>query len=92
MKKQIEAEFGNQALVMIYNGTSAGKVAKYPMNHRLQHPSQNQTRYPSRYRLFNTEQYHNGIHNHVQQSFMDDLCVRNQGGLFQIVSQVSPSG
>ncbi|WP_417396555.1 hypothetical protein [Gimesia chilikensis] len=92
LKKQIEAEFGNQALVMIYNGTSAGKVAKYSMNHRLQHPSQNQTRYPSRYRLFNTEQYHNGIHNHVQQSFMDDLCVRNQGGLFQIVSQVSPSG
>ncbi|WP_299464338.1 hypothetical protein, partial [uncultured Gimesia sp.] len=31
-------------------------------------------------------------HQQEQRSFMDDLCVRNQTGLFQIVSQTSPSG
>ena len=92
LQKQIEQELGNQALLMIYNGNPKGKVGKYPMNHRLNNTYQNQSHYPARYRLFNTVQYRHGVNQSLQQSFVDDLCVRNQGGLFQIVSQVSPSG
>lgn len=95
LRRQIEQALGREALLFIYNGTPKGEVRKFPLNHQLNRAYQNRLQYSSRYALFNPGQFNSnpyGIYQDHPHSFMDDLCVRNQEGLFQVVSQVSPSG
>lgn len=95
LKQKIEQSLGREALLFIYRGDASGDVKKYPMNHQLNRSYPNQVRYPPQYVMFDdTQRVVNRYeaYQRVQHSFMDDLCVRNQQGLFQVVSQVSPAG
>ncbi|QDT97437.1 hypothetical protein [Gimesia aquarii] len=97
IRKQIKTAFGNRAKVMVYQGQKNGEVKKHPLFKKTDNPrNRNNYRSEQDYALFN-EYYQNYPHyygnNRLRRnSFMDDLCVRSQNGLFQIVSQTSPSG
>lgn len=94
LKEQIKTAFGDRALLLIYQGMPNGNVNKSMLFMSKNHGN-NRVYYPNEYALVNP------IHQHIQRypgqqqvqhNFMDDLCVRNQTGIFQIVSQTSPSG
>ncbi|QDT42956.1 hypothetical protein Pan241w_30510 [Gimesia alba] len=92
IQKQVYQAFGNQAQLLIYQGVRNGKVKNYRYLSSVPHT---QTRYSKAYALVNpiAPPYQGrSVNQERQRSFMDDLCVRNQGGLFQIISQTSPSG
>lgn len=100
LKDQIETTFGKDALLFIFKGTSQGEVKRYPMNHVRNPGVSNRIQYSARYALFNPGSYsvyqngyyERGLYNRHQHSFMEDLCIRDQNGLFKVLSQVSPSG
>lgn len=94
-RDQVYQSFGNQVQIVIYQGAANGEVKQF----RYVTPDSNlnarlNTRYSKTYALVNPVnlQYYSPGSKVIQRSFMDDLCVRNQGGLFQVVSQTSPSG
>ena len=94
IRNQVKAAFGDQAQLLIYQGATNGDAKMF----RLYLPAinaRNQMRYSKVHALVNPmnqqpQQYPRN--EEFQRSFMDDLCVRNQTGLFQIVSQTSPAG
>jgi len=94
LNKKVKASFGKQVQLVIYQGAPDGKVKKFKL-YETKNNIQNHLRYSKTYALVNPMNQNHQRHpgqQHVQQSFMDDLCVRQQMGLFQIVSQTSPSG
>lgn len=95
LRQKIEQALGREALLFIYRGNTKGNVKKYPTNHQQVQRNRNQLYFSSKYALFNSTLVSASPYAMNQQSphsFMDDLCVRNQQGLFQVVSQVSPAG
>ena len=91
-RNQVYQAFGNQAQILIYKGVREGTVKNYRY---LSYLPNTQTRYAKSYALVNPTMppyQRSPVYREVQRSFMDDLCVRNQNGLFQIISQTSPSG
>ena len=94
LRNKIKSTFGNRALLLIYNGVPNGKVKKYLYFMSDDNP-ENQMRYSKAYGLVNpVAQQYTSYHDQRQgqQSFMDDLCMRKQNGIFQVISQTSPSG
>ncbi|MFK7776901.1 MAG: hypothetical protein QM501_02105 [Gimesia sp.] len=93
-RKQIKSAFGDQAHLSIYHGVPTGTVKKYSY-FMSEDYTRNHMRYSKVYELVNPvfQQYRRRVGQpQGQHSFLDDLCVRKQNGLFQIVSQTSPSG
>jgi len=94
LRMQIKTAFGDRAQLLIYRGGANGDVKNLtPI--QPENNANNRMLYSKTYALLNPmnqqlQQYPG--HQQEQRSFMDDLCVRNQTGLFQIVSQTSPSG
>ncbi len=94
LKTQVQQKFGENAILLIYQGTKAGKPKRFPSfqsNPRVGNPIQTR----GNTALLNPVQSPDaryGIPTQDQPCFMDDLCVRQQTGLFQIVSQTSPAG
>ncbi|MCH9727772.1 MAG: hypothetical protein K0U86_22965, partial [Planctomycetes bacterium] len=92
--KQIKTAFGNRAQLLVYKGGADGQVKRFPLYQPNDyHPSQirNSKAYALVNPMLHSYQRYAG-HQQTQHSFMDDVCVRNQMGLFQIISQTSPSG
>tara|TARA_R110002095_G_scaffold78106_2_gene67189 strand:- start:157825 stop:159942 length:2118 start_codon:yes stop_codon:yes gene_type:complete len=92
IRNQVYQAFGDKALLLIYQGASGGKAKDYRY---LSTGSNTQARYSRANALVNPVMPHypgRPVDRQNQRSFMDDLCVRNQSGLFQIVTQTSPSG
>lgn len=97
LREQIKTAFGKRAKVLIYQGQKNGEFKKYALFTEEGYPrNRNNYRSAKDYALFNeflqNNQRYYGNQKQERHSFMDDLCVRNQNGLFQIVSQTSPSG
>lgn len=92
IRTQFFQAFGNKAQLLIYQGSTKGAVQHFQDVATIPN---NRARYSKAYALVNPIHQNNQRYpgnRVVQRSFMDDLCVRNQSGLFQIVSQTSPSG
>ena len=93
IKERVQASFGKGAQLKIYKGGSKGDVKMFNLFQGKDYLEHHRG-YSKKYALMqpmNHYQYYAG-YQHIQRSFIDDLCVRNQMGLFQIVSQTSPSG
>ena len=94
LNQKVKASFGKQAQLVIYQGVPDGKVKKFKLYETID-DTHNHVYHSKAYALVNPMNHNHQRYpgqQHVQQSFMDDLCVRQQMGLFQIVSQTSPSG
>lgn len=95
LMKEAKQTFGENAILLIYNGTTDGKpkrfINRYPTELQTGNPLQVGGLTPlltpinrpyAQYRDQSQE----------RTCFMDDLCARQSRGLFQIVSQTSPAG
>lgn len=94
LQDQIQNAFGNRAKLLIYKGLPNGQFKNFDLSGSDGYYGNN-NRFEKDNILFNKitqNDYSYPGHRQESHSFMDDLCVRNQRGLFQIVSQTSPSG
>lgn len=94
LKTRVKETFGQNAILLIYKGTTDGKPKRFTLNMNEQLSGYSLHAKGITALLTPMQRSHNqyGIHSQEQVCFMDDLCVRQQQGLFQIVSQTSPAG
>ncbi|QDT88889.1 hypothetical protein [Gimesia algae] len=94
LKTQVKQAYGENAILLIYRGTTGGKPKRYTvyMNARLSGNPVHAIGGTALLTPIHRPHTQYQIQSQEQICFMDDLCVRQQQGIFQIVSQTSPAG
>ncbi|WP_417383497.1 hypothetical protein [Gimesia sp.] len=91
---RVKAAFGEDAVLLIYKGTSDGKPKRftYYLKQSLMANPLHAGGVTALLTMIHRPHTQYQVQSQEQVCFMDDLCVRQQQGLFQIVSQTSPAG
>ncbi|MEQ8634956.1 hypothetical protein [Gimesia maris] len=94
LKTQVKQTFGENAILLIYQGTTEGKPKRFTLylNERLAGTPLRPGRITALLTPIHRPHTQYQVQSQEQVCFMDDLCVRQQQGIFQIVSQTSPAG